>query len=103
MTLDGGSAEQKQATAPLVRKAIAVGILFLTLAPTSSCGHAAHTPQSDGAQTTPALVAAPAPPPAPYAVPTPASPTPDAALAPDFATVSKLMNDAIAAHTIPGG
>ena len=28
---------------------------------------------------------------------------PDAAPAPDFATVSKLMNDAIAAHRLPGG
>src|SRR6202040_3825104 len=30
-------------------------------------------------------------------------PAPDAAPAPDFATVSKLMNDAIAARTVPGG
>jgi CubicO group peptidase (beta-lactamase class C family) len=36
------------------------------------------------------------------AVPAP-TPAPDAAPAPDFATVSKLMNDAIAAGTAPGG
>lgn len=96
--------EQNRATAPNVRRAFAVGIVLLTLAPTSSCGYAAHTPLSDGAhQTTRALVAAPKPPPAPNSVPTPTSPTPDAAPAPDFATVSKLMNDAIAAGTAPGG
>src|SRR5271169_3976514 len=97
------SAEHKQVTVPSVRKAIAVGILLLTLAAASSCGYAAHTPLRDSAQTTPALVAVPAPPPAPDSVPAPASPAPDAAPAPDFATVSKLMNDAIAAHTVPGG
>src|SRR5271169_2205040 len=97
------SAEHKQVTVPSVRKAIAVGILLLTLAAASSCGYAAHTPLRDSAQTTPALVAVPAPPPAPDSVPAPASPAPDAAPAPDFATVSKLMNDAIAARTVPGG
>ena len=39
--------------------------------------------------------------PAPAAVPAPVPP--DAATAPDFAAVSKLMNDAIAAGTAPGG
>ncbi|MFZ1162395.1 MAG: serine hydrolase domain-containing protein [Mycobacterium sp.] len=88
---------------PSVRKAIAVGIVLLTLAAASSRGYAAHTWLRDSAQTTPALVAVPALPPALVAVPAPASPAPDAAPAPDFATVSKLMNDAIAAHTAPGG
>ncbi|BBX46858.1 serine hydrolase domain-containing protein [Mycobacterium cookii] len=41
--------------------------------------------------------------PAPAAVPPPAPPAPNAAAAPDFVTVSKLMNDAIAARTVPGG
>ena len=76
---------------------------MLTLAAASSRDYAAHTWLRDSAQTTPALVAVPALPPALVAVPAPASPAPDAAPAPDFATVSKLMNDAIAAHTVPGG
>jgi CubicO group peptidase (beta-lactamase class C family) len=86
-----------------VRKAIAVGIVLLTVAAASSCGHAAHTALRDVARATPAPVAIPAPAPAPHPAPAPASPAPDAAPAPDFATVSKLMNDAIAAGTAPGG
>src|SRR6185295_15370189 len=39
--------------------------------------------------------------PAPVAVPMPTSP-PDATPTPDFAAVSTLMNDAIAAHKLPG-
>lgn len=98
------SAEKyKQETVPSVRKAIAVGIVLLTLAAASSCGHAAHTALRDSAQATPAAVAVPAPTPAPDSAPAPASPAPDAAPAPDFATVSTLMNDAIAASTVPGG
>src|SRR6202020_613535 len=90
--------EYKQETVPSVRKAIAVGIVLLTLATASSCGYAAHTALRDSAQATPAAVAVPAPAsPAPDAAPAPASPAPDAAPAPDFATVSTLMNDAIAA------
>ena len=84
-----------------VRKAIAIGIVVLTVAAASSCGHAAHT--AHVAQVTPAPVAVPAPTPAHDAAPAPASPAPDAAPAPDFAAVSKLMNDAIAAGTVPGG
>src|SRR6201996_7638321 len=106
-----GIEEYKQVTVPSVRRAIAVGIVLLTLAAASSCGYAAHTALRDSAQATPAAVAVPVPTPAPVAVPapapvavpTPASPAPDAAPAPDFATVSKLMNDAIAAGTVPGG
>jgi CubicO group peptidase (beta-lactamase class C family) len=49
---------------PLVRKAVAVGTVLLTVAAPSSCGYTVHTP--------------------------------------DFATVSKLMNNAIAAHKLPG-
>ncbi|WP_422604813.1 serine hydrolase domain-containing protein, partial [Mycobacterium sp.] len=86
-----------------MRKAIAVGIVLVTLAAASSCGYAAHTALRDSAQATPAAVAVPAPTPAPDSAPAPASPTPDAAPAPDFATVSKLMNDAITARTVPGG
>src|SRR6202451_2878813 len=87
--------EYKQETVPSVRKAIAVGIVLLTLAATSSCGYAAHTALRDSAQATPAAVAVPAPTPAPDSAPAPASPAPDAAPAPDFATVSTLLNDAI--------
>ena len=68
-------------TVPSVRKTIAVGIVLLTLAAASSCGHSTETAVSDSAQATPA---------------------PDAAPTPDFATVSKLMNDAIAAQWLPG-
>ena len=87
------SAEKyKQETVPSVRKAIAVGVVLLTLAAASSCGYAAHTALRDSAQATPAAVAVPAP-----------TPAPDAAPAPDVATVSTLMNRAIAASTVPGG
>src|SRR5271155_1850948 len=97
------SAEYQQVTVPSVRKAIAVGIVLLILAAASSCGYAAHTAVRDSAQATPARVAVPAPTPAPVAVPAPTPPASDAAPAPDFATVSKLINDAIAARTVPGG
>ena len=79
-------------TVPSVRKAIAIGIVLLTLAAASSCGYAAHTAVSDSAQATLA---------SPDAAPMP-TPAPDAAPTPDFAPVSKLMNDAIAAHRLPG-
>jgi CubicO group peptidase (beta-lactamase class C family) len=85
-------------TVPSLRKAIAVGILLLTLAAASSCGYSGHP--RDNTRATPAAVAVPALTPAPDSAPGPA---PDAAPAPDFATVSKLMSDAIAAHTVPGG
>jgi CubicO group peptidase (beta-lactamase class C family) len=83
---------------PSVRKAIAVATVLLTLAAASSCGYAAHTAVSDGAQATQTQETR-----APDAAPIPtlapdAAPTPDF----DFATVSKLMNDAIAAHRLPG-
>src|ERR1700683_4650004 len=98
------SAEKyKQETVPSVRKAIAVGVVLLTLAAASSCGYAAHTALRDSAQATPAAVAVPAPTPAPDSTPAPASPAPEAAPAPDFAAGSKLMNDAITAGTVPGG
>jgi CubicO group peptidase (beta-lactamase class C family) len=66
---------------PSVRKAVAVGTVLLALAAASSSDHAARTAVSDSAHTTQA---------------------PAAALTPDFATVSKLMNDAIAANRLPG-
>jgi CubicO group peptidase (beta-lactamase class C family) len=69
-----------------------VGIVLLTLPAASSCGYAAHTALKDSAQATPAAAAVPAP-----------TPAPDAAPTPDLPTVSKLMNDAIAAGTAPGG
>jgi CubicO group peptidase (beta-lactamase class C family) len=53
----------------------------------------AHTPVTDRPQQ-PAQTPAPAPPP---------SPAPAAAPAFEFATISKLMNDAIAADGLPGG
>ncbi|MGA8252138.1 MAG: serine hydrolase domain-containing protein [Mycobacterium sp.] len=79
---------------PSVRKAIAVGTVLLTLAAACSRGNAAHTALSDSARATLA----------PDAAPTSARTTqaPDAAPIADFATVSMLMNDAIAAHRLPG-
>jgi CubicO group peptidase (beta-lactamase class C family) len=67
----------------LVRKAIAVGTVLLSLATACSRSDAAHTAVSDSAQPAKASEAAPAP-------------------TTDFATVSKLINDAIAVHRLPG-
>src|SRR3984957_10710888 len=98
-----GTEEYKQVTVPSVRKAIGVGVVLLTLAAASSCGYAAHTALRNSAQATPAAVAIPAPTTAPDSHLPPTSPVPDAAAAPDFSRVSTLMNDAIAASTVPGG
>ena len=83
---------------PSARKAMAAGAVVLALATACSRGDAADTAVTDSAQATQAPVA---PAPTPTAAPTPTLP-PDAAPTPDFATVSKLMNDAIAAHKLPG-
>ena len=85
---------------PSVRKAIAVGTVLLALAAACSRGNAAHTAVSDSAQATQAPERSHASA-APDTAPTPTQ-APDAAPTPDFATVSKLMNDAIAAHKLPG-
>jgi CubicO group peptidase (beta-lactamase class C family) len=85
---------------PSVRRAIAVGTVLLALAACSH-GNAAHTEVSDSAQTTQAPDAAPPPTRAPVAAATPTK-APVAAATFDFATVSKLINDAIAAHRLPG-
>jgi CubicO group peptidase (beta-lactamase class C family) len=83
---------------PSVRRAIAVGAVVLAFATACSRGSAAHTELSDSVHATQAPDAPPLP---PAAAPTPTLP-PDAAPTPDFARVSKLMNDAIAAHMLPG-
>jgi CubicO group peptidase (beta-lactamase class C family) len=80
---------------PSARGAIVVGAVVLAFATACSRGDAAHTAISDSPQ---APVAAA---PAPAAAPTPTLP-PDAAPTPDFATVSELINDAIAADKLPG-
>ncbi|MGA9489690.1 MAG: serine hydrolase domain-containing protein [Mycobacterium sp.] len=81
---------------PALRKAIAVGSVVLALVAACSRGDAAHPALSDSGKTTRPSVAAS----------TPAFATspkvPDAATATDFATVSKLINDAIAADKLPG-
>jgi CubicO group peptidase (beta-lactamase class C family) len=79
---------------PSVRKAIAVGTVLLTFAAACSRGNAAHVAVSDSARATQAPAAAP--------TSAPATQAPDAAPIADFAAVSKLMNDAIAAHRLPG-
>lgn len=79
---------------PSARKAIAVGTVLLALAAACSHRNAAHTAVSDSARATQA----------PHAAPTSVRTTqaPDAAPAADFATVSTLIDDAIAAHRMPG-
>ncbi|OBG25790.1 serine hydrolase [Mycobacterium sp. 852002-51057_SCH5723018] len=81
---------------PVVGKLIrwTVLIVILALAAASSPGCAAHPAPRDGAQAPPA----PPAPPAPAAPSTPESSPP----APEFATVSKLIDDAIAAQQLPG-
>jgi CubicO group peptidase (beta-lactamase class C family) len=80
-----------------VRGGIAVGVVLLALATACSPGNATHPVVSDeSAQATPAPAA-----PAPSAVLTPTQ-APVAAATPDFATVSTLINDAIAARRLPG-
>src|SRR4029077_10702538 len=81
---------------PSVRRAIAVVLLLLATA--CSRGYAAHTEVSQSAQPTQAPVLAPAP----VAAPPPPFP-PETAPSPEFATVSMLINDAIAANKVPGG
>jgi CubicO group peptidase (beta-lactamase class C family) len=92
---------------PSMRKAIAAGTVLLTLAAACSRGNAAHTAVSDIARATQAPAAAPTSAratQAPAAAPTSARATqaPDAAPMADFATVSTLMNDAVAAQRLPG-
>ncbi len=79
-----------------MRKAIAVGTVFLAFVAACSRRDATHTEVSDNGKTTQAPAAAPTPDFATF------SELPDAAAAPDFATVSKLINDAIAANRLPG-
>ncbi|BBZ45265.1 putative beta-lactamase [Mycobacterium parmense] len=77
---------------PWVRRALVVAAVLLAIAATSVRGH--HTGQV-------AHPAQPAPPAA--APPAPTDPEPPAAAAsPAFATVSKLVNDAVAAGRLPG-
>ena len=81
------------------RKAIGVGAVVLALAAASSFGCAANTEVSDSPQAT--STAASTPTHVPDVAPTPTH-APEAASTPDFATVSTLINDAIAAHRLPG-
>ena len=67
-----------------LRKAIAVGAALLALGAACRPGHAGHPAVSHSAQTTQATQ------------------TPTVAPTPDFATVSKLINNAIAADDLPG-
>jgi CubicO group peptidase (beta-lactamase class C family) len=78
------------------RKGIAVGTVLLALVAACSRGDAAHTASSDSSTTTQAPAAAPTPGLATFSKP------PDPATERDFTTVSKLINDAIAAEKLPG-
>jgi CubicO group peptidase (beta-lactamase class C family) len=80
------------------RKAVGVAAVLLALAAVSWHSYAGHTEVSDSA---PTRTAAPTRTHVPYAAPAPTQ-VPDAASIPDFATVSTLINDAIAAHRLPG-
>ena len=77
---------------PSARKVIAVSAVLLALVTACSRGDAAQTAVTNSSQAAPAPVA---PPPAP-ALPPIATPEYD------FSTVSKLINDAIAANELPG-
>jgi len=83
---------------PSVLRAVAVGAVVLALAPACSRGTAADTEVRDTALATQSP-AAPVPPAVPVPVPVPA---PAAAPGPNFARVSMLLNDAIAAQRLPG-
>ena len=74
-----------------MRTAIAAGAVLLALAGCSS-GDTAQTERSDSAQTTQTS----------SAVLAPTQPPPIAPATPDFPTVSKLIDDAIATHQLPG-
>ena len=80
------------------REAIAVGTVLLLLALVAACSHrdGVHTAVSESMHTTQAPTAAPAPGPSTVSKP------PEPPNAPEFATVSKLINDAIAANRMPG-
>jgi CubicO group peptidase (beta-lactamase class C family) len=99
-----------------MRKALAIGTVFLAFVAACSRGEATRTAVSESGQATQAPTAAltpdiatPSKPPdaattpskLPDATATPSKP-PDAATTADFATVSKLINDAIAADKLPG-
>ena len=77
-----------------MRKAAAVGTVFLAFAAACSRGDAAHPAPTGSPKTTPPSAAPPA-----SAAP---SKPPDPAPATDFGKVSKLINDAIAADKLPG-
>ena len=77
------------------RKAIAVVTVLLAVVAASSPGCAEHTAVTDSGQAMPAPDAA-------TRTPTVATPAPIAAPTPDIPAVSKLVNDAIAAHGLPG-
>jgi CubicO group peptidase (beta-lactamase class C family) len=88
---------------PSVRNAIAVGTVLLTLAVPSSRGYTAHTPVSDGPQAIQVTRAMrPTQPTRPQAMQPTQPQAQSATPTPDFATVSKLINDAIAANRLPG-
>ncbi len=77
---------------PCARRAVAVGAVLLALATACSQGDTAQTAQTDSSQAAPAPVA-----PAPAPTMPPVAPSPY-----DFGTMSKLINDAIAANELPG-
>ncbi|HEY9264497.1 MAG TPA: serine hydrolase domain-containing protein [Mycobacterium sp.] len=81
-----------------VRRAVFAALVVLVLVAASSCGHPAQTTVSEGGSATPTSRMAPIP----RALPVPAPPPPGPAATVDFAAVSKLINDAIGAHALPG-
>ncbi|BBZ61671.1 putative beta-lactamase [Mycolicibacterium monacense] len=86
---------------PVVRTAIVRAAVALALVAASSCGYASSSAVNEGTQTA-ATTKVPAPPPRASATRPAPPPPPVAPLAADFATVAKLVNDAIAARRLPG-
>lgn len=84
-----------------MRKAIAIGTVFVALTACSR-GQAAHTAVNDSGHGSPPAAAAPLPPALPAPTTTTPSAPPDPAAALEFAKVSKLITDAIAANRMPG-
>ena len=96
------SSRSRVALGKPTRKAIAVGTVLLVLVAICSGGDAASTAAGDSAPATQALVAARTPDFRAIPKPPGMAATPDAAATPDFPTVSKLINAAIAANRLPG-
>jgi CubicO group peptidase (beta-lactamase class C family) len=94
--VNDGSSPSGLASGRPMRRAIAVGTVLLAVVTACSRGDATHTALTNSPEPTQAPAAA-----SPPYVATPSTP-PDAVTALDFARVSQLINDSIAADRLPG-